>query len=147
MPSKDDYINHTFDNKHNLHRYNVILEIYGINKNNNILETQVYKVSISTKGKIIHIPFFGLDQFTQAIPSVDTKSYMKLCFELSVDPKQMKRLTSINLLISKRKHKLHLNPSKIIKEVILYRGPLGKVFECMDVDIKVAPHKAILTLS
>ena len=91
MPSKDDYINHTFDNKHNLHRYNVILEIYGINKNNNILETQVYKVSISTKGKIIHIPFFGLDQFTQAIPSVDTKSYMKLCFKLSVDPKQMEK--------------------------------------------------------
>ena len=52
----------------------------------------------------------------------------------------MERLTSIDLLISMRQQILHLTPSKLINNIVLYKGTLRKVFGGMDLDVKAAPH-------
>ena len=48
---------------------------------------------------------------------------------------------SIDLLISMRQNFLHPKPVKTIDQLILYDGPLGKVFGGQDPDLEFNPHE------
>ena len=54
---------------------------------------------------------------------------------------------SIDLLISMRHNFLHPEPVKTINRLILYDGPLGKVFGGQDKDLEFSPHVACVPKS
>ena len=64
----------------------------------------------------------------------------KVCSKFGVNIKQMTRPESIDLLISMRQNILHPTPVKTIDRLILYDGPLGKVFGGQDPDLEFNPH-------
>ena len=102
---------------------------------NTYYETKVYMVAIMIKGKKYEFPCYGMDEISSIAEPPEKDSYNKMCSKFNVKPSQMKRPVSIDLLISMRQNFLHPKPIKTIGGVVLYEGPLGKVFGGSDPDL------------
>ena len=88
-----------------------------------------------------------MDKISSVASPPEKSSYDKICKKFGVKPNQMRRPMSIDLLISMRQNFLHPEPVKTINRLILYDGPLGKVFGGQDKDLEFSPHVACVPKS
>ena len=70
------------------------------------------------------IPCYGLDEVTGETPPPRRVSYGKFSSNFNVEPRQLKKLTSIDLVISMRQNVFHPKPVKTIVNVVLNKGLL-----------------------
>ena len=137
--STDDYVTHKYAKKHKLHGEQVELSVGGIGDNTMNISTMVYMVPIMVEGKFYEFPCYGLDSISSIASPPDKDSYSDLCSQFKVKSSQVKRPASIDLLISMRQNFLHPKPLKTIDRMILYNGPLGKVFGGVNPDLVFTP--------
>ena len=137
--STDDYVTHNYAKKHQLHGHQVELLVGGIGDKTTNISTIVYMVPIMVEGKVYEFPCYDLDSITSRILPPNMESYSDLCSVFKVRSSQVKRPTSIDLLISMRQNFLHPRPMKTIDRMTLYNGPLGKVFGGVDPNLVFTP--------
>ena len=145
--STDDYVTHRYANKHNIPGEDVQLMVEGMGGKSTYYETKVYMVPIMANNKKYEFPCYGMDEISSVASPPEKKSYEKICNKFGVKPSQLRRPTSIDLLISMRQNFLHPEPAKTIDRLILYDGPLGKVFGGQDPDLDFCPHIACVPKS
>ena len=121
--------------------------VEGMGGKNTFYETKVYMVPIMVNNKKYEFPCYGMDEISSVASPPEKSSYDKICKKFGVKPNQMKRPESIDLLISMRQNFLHPEPVKTIDRLVLYDGPLGKVFGGQDKDLKFNPHVACVPKS
>ena len=137
--STDDYVTHKYAKKNKLCGEPVELEVEGIGGNKSYISSKLYIVPILVEGKVKEIPCYGLETISSvSLPPVK-ESYYKMCAKFGVAPNNVKRPSSIDLLISMRQNDIHPSKSKSIGKMVLYDGPLGKVFGGCDPDLDFSP--------
>ena len=145
--STDDYVTHRYATKHHLPGETVELMVEGMGGKNTYYETKEYMVPIMVKGKRYEFPCYGMDKISSVASPPEKPSYNNLCSKFNVKPSQLKRPSSIDLLISMRQNFLHPEPVRRIDGITLYNGPLGKVFGGSDPDLVFTPYVASYPLS
>ena len=140
LASTDDYVTHRYAKKHNIPGEDVQLMVEGMGGKNTFYETKVYMVPIMVGKEKYEFACYGMDEISTVAPPPERSSYERVCSKFGVNPKQMKRPESIDLLISMRQNFLHPEPVKTVDRLILYDGPLGKVFGGQDSDLDFCPH-------
>ena len=145
--STDDYVTHRYAKKHHLSGETVEVMVEGMGGKNTHYETKMYMVPIMVKGQKYEFPCYGMDKISSVASPPKKPSYNNLCSKFDVKPSQMRRPSSIDLLISMRQNFLHPSPVKTIDRIVLYDGPLGKVFGGHDPDLVFTPHVTSYPLS
>ena len=147
LASTDDYVTHRYAKKHNLQGDPVLLTVSGIRASEFQIESKIYQVPIVIQGQRYEFPCYGLDVICSVADPPERESYAKLCKSFEVNPKQVARPRSIDVLISMRQNVYHPIPVKTIGNMILYDGPLGKVFGGIDDDLALTPFITSYPLS
>ena len=147
LASTDNYITNKYARKHNLHGESILLTVGGIAGTESTIETKVYEVPIMVNGKVYEIPCYGLDVIASVAAPPEKESYAKMCAKYGVKPKQVARPNSIDILISMDDNVIHPKPVKTIGKMILYEGPLGKVFGGQDPELEFTPFVTSYPLS
>ena len=127
--STDNYITHSKAKELKLMGEDIVLRIEGINSTKEI-QTKIYKVPIWDKKQKLHVlECYGLKNIASDSVLPDVESYKLLCKNFNVSTSQVKRPTTIDLLLSSKSN--YLMSDKVYKSydgIKLYGGPLGKFF-------------------
>ena len=136
LGSTDNYVTHKYAKKHKLHGEEVDLEVEGIGGKKSYVQSKVYTVPILIKGRAHEIECYGLDVISSVTPPPKMGSYAAMCSRFGIKPEEVKRPSKIDLLISMWDNSIHPSKIKTIGKMILYQGPLGKVFggRCAELD-------------
>ena len=126
--STDHYVTHEAAQKYNFPGQDVELEVEGIGGIEQTISTKLYTVTVlDIKGNRHHYACYGLDKIATAdIPDFD--SYRQICSEFRVNPSEVRKPKTIDLLISLRASADHPTKVKSIGDMSLYQGVYGKVF-------------------
>ena len=101
------------------------------------LMTKLYKVPIMVNGSMQIIPCYGIETITSDVSPPEPGSYNTLCQMFNIKTKNVRRPTSIDLLLSMRQNHLHPSPIKTIGNMRLYDGPLGMVLGGGNKNLKI----------
>ena len=137
--STDDYVTHKYAKMMHLEGKNVDLLIEGMGGKESRLMTKLYKVPIMVNGSVQIIPCYGIDTITSDVSPPEPGSYNKLCQMFNIKTRNVRRPTSIDLLLSMRQNYLHPTPIKTIGNMRLYDGPLGMVLGGSNKNLKFNP--------
>ena len=118
---------HKYAKKMHLEGKNVDLLIEGMGGKESRLMTKLYKVPIMVNGSMQIIPCYGIETITSDVSPPEPGSYNTLCQMFNIKTRNVRRPTSIDLLLSMRQNHLHPSPIKTIGNMRLYDGPLGIV--------------------
>ena len=146
LASTDNYVTNKYARKHNLCGENILLTIGGIADTESTIETKVYDVPIMVNGQVYEISCYGLDVIASVAAPPEKESYAKMCARYGVKSKQVVRPSSIDILILDD-NVIHPKPVKTIGKMILYEGPLGKVFGGQDPELEFTPFVTSYPLS
>ena len=139
--STDNYVTHSKAKELKLKGKNVVLRIEGINSVKEI-KTKIYKVQIRDKKQKLHVlECYGLKNIASDAILPDVESYKLLCKNFNVSTSQVKRPTTIDLLLSSKSN--YLMSDKVYKSyngIKLYGGPLGKTFGGFNSDLTFNSH-------
>ena len=108
------------------------------------IQTKLYYVPvIDQKGRKHYLPCYGTDRITADSTLPNAASYQRMCRKFGISPREVKRPTKIELLISLRSGHLHPNDPNpvVINDMKLASGLLGKVFGGSDPELKFTPIK------
>ena len=84
-------------------------------------KTKIYQVPVFDEdGERIDIPCFGMDKISSVAPPPESASYKTLCDKFGIQPSQVRRPKSIDLLLSMRQNFLHPAPIATVDGVTLY---------------------------
>ena len=105
------------------------LDVEGMGGKETFYETKLYTVPIYDKYGVRHeLPCYGMETISSVAPPPETRSYKNLCRKFGINPNEVKRPKSIDILISMRQNHLHPEKVKTVGEMFLYDGRMGKVF-------------------
>ena len=139
--STDNYITHSKAKELKLKGEDIVLRIEGINSTKEI-QTKIYKVPIRDKKQKLHVlECYGLKNIASDSVLPDVESYKLLCKNFNVSPSQVKRPTTIDLLLSSKSN--YLMSDDVYKShegIKLYGGPLGKTFGGVTSDLSFNSH-------
>ena len=145
--STDDYVTHKYARKKHIPGEDVELVVEGMGGKETFYQTKLYMVPIIV-GEVRHeIPCYGMDQISSVAAPPEKESYHKLCSKFKVEPSQMRRPRTIDLLLSMRQNHLHPQPVRTKDCITLYEGKLGKVFGGSDPGLVFSPYTMSYPLS
>ena len=137
--STDDYVTHRYAQKMHLVGEDVELLIEGMGGKETYCSTKLYMVPIMVAGSEVVVPCYGIEKITSDVSLPESDSYNRLCRKFDVKPRNVKRPSSIDLLLSMRQNHIHPSAIKNIGNMMLYKGPLGMVFGGSDDDLNFDP--------
>ena len=123
--STDDYVTHKYARRMHLDGEEVELLIEGMGGKQTHCSTKLYMVPIVVAGTENIIPCYGIEKITSDVSLPESDSYNRLCQKFNVKPRNVRRPTSIDLLLSMRQNHLHPSAIKSIVNMRQYKGPLG----------------------
>lgn len=146
LASDTNYITNDAADRLGLHGETIKLVVHGIGGMKKTVLTKRYSLRLKVKtpkGKVAEhkILCYGLENITKVTQVVSPRQLKK--FFPNVSSEELVRPTKIDLLISHREGRLVPQPTKIVGELVLWDGPLGKtvggthpnLFEAVDLAV------------
>lgn len=146
LASDTNYITNDAADRLGLHGETIKLVVHGIGGMKKIVLTKRYSLRLKVKtpkGKVAEhkILCYGLENIAKVTQAVSPRQLKK--FFPNVSSEELVRSTKIDLLISHREGRFVPQPTKIVGDLVLWDGPLGKtvggthpnLFEAVDLAV------------